>query len=376
MYDILLNSWGTMRSVNQNRLRYHVVSSVKHLMISSGYSAFWNQSDQYLAYLLQERLSEPLTDIERQNLRLIVEHASVITSHLQPMKELVLKKDLDDLRENGDIDSALKKMIHEIEQLPNIGEEDSVYPGNRSQVHGPIDIFQGEEIYSIEKLAARVKKFMEELWRKENQQDVLSVGGGDNLHFGESLNFNKQQNRTLTSAYQVTITKKGGHILRLDFDESVGINQDRLFGPMKTEYAFEIAKQMINKWGEEPLELFETEQNLNHVTFTFVPVRDGVPLVNRKVIITVQLDKGFVQFNAHRYFSHYKTKPPLKPLLSKEQAVDELTDTVTVSGDVTLEVRQGKTGSDVLVYRIPVKGITNVSVVFINAVNGNYEGIR
>ncbi|MGM0885116.1 MAG: PepSY1/2 domain-containing protein [Bacillota bacterium] len=351
-------------------------AAVPSLHSLSGISYFWGESSRYLEYAGSEKTTE-LKPSQLENLQLMSQY----TSKMRPyMKELIdiannAKYQSDS---NKQVEQIVNKLEQEIGNLSAIGKNDkgfndfwySKYP---YKIRKAGIVFEGEKRFTEEEMAGRAKTFMGDHWSKTNGQTIRSNGGGSDNLFGEALSFGAHDDKkTLSSPYIVDVTRTGGHILRVRFEKLNGEKHDEPLGELDKDKAILLAKEWIVRWGEEPLELYETKDENTNLRLTFIPIRENIPMVQLKVDILIDRKKGRpLELDATNYFMYYKQDVPLKPKLSPEEAAAKVNDLMEISGPLVLQVRDGD-----LVYAIPVKGIEGVTHLYINAIYGNEEGFE
>lgn len=337
-------------------------------------SSFWVESSRYLDYAGSEKMTT-LKPSQLENLQLMRQYASKMRPYMKELFDIANKTQYKS-DSSEQVEQIVSKLGQEISILPVIGRNDkgfndfwySKYP---YKIRKAGIAFEGEKKFTGAELAQQAKTFMGDLWSKTNEQTIRSIRGGSDNLFGESLSLAAHDDKKdLSSPYIVDVTKTGGHILRVGFDKLNEEKHDERLGELDKDKAILLAKEWIDRWGEEPLELYETKDDYTNLRLTFIPIRENIPMVQEKVDIVIDRKKGrLLELDATNYFIYYKQDVPLKPKLSPEEAAAKVNDLLEISGPPALQVRDGK-----LIYAIPVKGIERVTHLYINAIHGNEEG--
>lgn len=341
--------------------------------LSGNTSSFWRESSRYLKYASSEKMSA-LKPSQLDNLQVMGQYTSKMRPYMKELDDIANKAQYKS-GSSEQVEQIVSKLDQEIANLPAIGRNDkgfndfwySKYP---YKIRKAGIIFEGEKKFTEAELAQRVKIFMGDPWSKTSGQTFHSIGGGvDNL-FGENLSFAAYDDKkALSSPYIVDVTKTGGHIIRVRFEKLNGEKHNQPLVELDKDKATLLAKEWVDRWGEEPLELYEAKDEYTNLRLTFIPIKENIPLVQQTVDIVIDRKKGrLLELNATNYFI-YKQDVPLKPKLSPEEAAAKVNDLLEISGPLTLQVRDR-----VLVYAIPVKGIERVTHLYINAIYGNEEG--
>ncbi|RCW47418.1 PepSY1/2 domain-containing protein [Paenibacillus prosopidis] len=351
-------------------------SAVPSLHSLSGISYFWGESSRYLEYAGNEEISA-LKPSQLDTLQLISQYTSKMRPYMMELNDITNKAQYQS-DSNEQVEQIVSKLAQEIGNLPAIGRNDkgfndfwySKYP---YRIRKAGIVFEGEKKFNGAELARRAKSFMGDYWPKTNGQTIRSNGGGGDNLLGQSLSFGAYDDKkAMSSPYIVDVTKTGGHILRVYFEMPNGEKHDESLGELDKDKAISLAKEWIDRWGEEPLELYETKDEYTNLRLTFIPIRENIPMVQQKVDIVIDRKKGrLLELDATNYFMYYKLDVPLKPKLSPEEAAAKVNDLLEISGPLALQVRDGD-----LVYVIPVKGIERVTHLYINAIYGNEEGFE
>lgn len=342
--------------------------------LSGNISYFWGESIRYLEYVGSEKMAV-LNPSQLDNLQHIRQYTSKMRPYMEELNDIANKTQYkSDSSER--VEQIVSKLDQDIGNPPTIGRNDKrfndfLYSKNPYRIRKAGIVFEGEKKFTGTELARRAKTFMGDLWSKTNAQSIRSTGGGGDNLFGESLSFEAHNDKkALSSPYIVDVTKTGGHILRVRFDKLNGEKHDEPLGELDKDKAILLAKEWIDRWGEEPLELYETKDEYTNLRLTFIPIREKITMVQQKVDIVIDRKKGrLFELDATNYFIYYKQDVPLKPKLSPEEADARVNDLLEISGPPALQVRDGE-----LVYAIPVKGIERVTHLYINAIYGNEEG--
>lgn len=345
-------------------------------LLSGNISYFWGESSRYLEYAGSEKMTE-LKPSQLETLQLIRQYTSKMRPYMMELNDIANKTQY----KSGiseQVEQIVSKLAEEFGNLPAIGRNDkgfndfwySKYP---YRIRKAGIVFEGEKKFTGAELARRVKSFMGDHWPKANGQTIRSNGGGGDNLLGQSLSFGAYDDKkAMSSPYIVDVTKTGGHILRVRFEMLNGEKHEEPLGELDKDKAISLAKEWIDKWGEEPLELYETKDEYTNLRLTFIPIRENIPMVQQKVDILIDRKKGrLLELDATNYFNYYKQDVPLKPKLSPEEAAAKVNDLMEISGPLALQVRDGD-----LVYAIPVKGIEGVTHLYINAIYGNEEGFE
>lgn len=342
--------------------------------LSGNTSSFWGESSSYLEYAGSEKMTA-LKPSQLDNLQLMRQYASKMRPYMKELNDIANKMQ-NKSASNEQLEQIVSKLDQEIGNLPAIGRNDkgfndfwySKYP---YRIRKAGIVFEGEQKFTEAELARRAKTFMGDHWSKTNGQTIRSNGGGGDNLFGESLSFGAHDDKkALSSPYIVDVTKTGGHILRVRFEKLNGEKHDEPLGKLDKDKAILLAKEWIDRWGEEPLELYETKDEYTNLRLTFIPIRENIQMVQQKVDIVIDRKKGrLLELDATNYFIYYKQDDPLKPKLTPEEAAAKVNDLLEISGPLALQIRDGD-----LVYAIPVKGIEGVTHLYINAIYGNEEG--
>lgn len=350
-------------------------SAVPSLHSLSGISYFWGESSRYLEYAGSEKMTE-LKPSQLENLQLMRQYTSKMRPYMKQLIDITNKAHYQS-DSSEQVEQIVSKLAQEIGNLPAIGKNDkgfndfwySKYP---YRIKAGI-VFEGEKKFTGAELARRAKLFMGDHWPNANGQTIRSNGGGGDNLLGQSLSFGAYDDKkAMSSPYIVDVTKTGGHILRVRFEKLNGEKHDESLNELDKDKATLLAKEWIDRWGEEPLELYETKDEYTNLRLTFIPIRENIPMVQQKVDIVIDRKKGrLLDLDATNYFMYYKLDVPLKPKLSPDEAAAKVNDLMEISGPLVLQVRDGD-----LVYAIPVKGIEGVTYLYINAIYGNEEGFE
>lgn len=374
-FSSILNTLKYTALVNRNNINTQLGSS------SFSYINFWNKTEQYLDYLLTK--NELLNNVERENLKIVRQHLEIIIPTFKKLKEIAREKNwVKYFHHDEQVRKIFSDMGVELERLSNVGENDERYKQSKYSYTGyyPRDIFKEEKENTEEKLSQLVKKFMGKLW--DDDINVTTGGEGFDPIWGTYKSFNGFRNGRLLGSYEVKISERGGHILSagsiddFEFERDFKQEEDNILGKMTREETINYAKNLIKRWNEESLELYNIKEWDQNLIMTFVPKRKNISLLNRKVEIVVNPTIGkLIRFNADDYFMYYRKEAPSERKLSEEEVINILGDKVEMTDSPSLEVIRGKTGSDVLVYSVTVEGVDKVNKIFINAINGKNEGI-
>ncbi len=366
----------------QNQITLMIHNDLNSVLFwNINYLETWSEAKKYLDYLLTKE--ELLNDIERENLSIIRQRLNIIIPGFNSIVDVAKEKDWNKYFQNNErVKSILEEMDSNLKKLPNIGENDEAYKQSKYKYIGyyPREVFKTERVFNEEELSKLARNFMGKLWN--NDLNITKGGGGHGPVFGSYISFNGTQNNRLVGSYEVKISKLGGHILSAqsqddyEFKDDFNQEEDITLGEMSNEEAIEYGKELIKRWNEEDLELYNVEQKQTNLIMTFVPLRNNIALLNRRVEIVINPTIGkLLRFNADRYFTYYGKEAPAEYELSKEQVINLLDGRVEIIGEPKLEAMNGISGSDIIVYTVTVKGIDKVSRLHINAINARNEGI-
>ncbi len=264
-------------------------------------------------------------------------------------------------------------------KITNHPFSDNIDPKTDYSIQVRDDVLEGEEVIEDKILSAKAKSFIGKPW---DNLEVYEIGSGfDTVYFGDYTIFAGGKDKTSKSYYKFEITNRGGHIFKAYYYTEVlpehSNDQTNSVEIMTKEEAIRYGKELIKRWGEEDLELFEYEgiQNNNYGRMVFIPIKNEIPLLNCKVEIIMDLNKGRLQyFNASEYFINIQREINLEPKITPKEAIDIAKTIGPVEGTPKLKVIGGKYyyHEYVLVYGIPLldKGKT-IATIYIDAISGN-----
>lgn len=372
-FNSILDAKNYISKIGSNKINY--------TLGSISYGAFWGDIEKYFNYLLNK--NGLLNSIERENLRIIREHLGIIKPTFDNLEEIARRKEWERyFVHNERVKEIFSGMEEKLNKLPNIGENDGSYKESKYGYvgHYSNNIFKDEKKYSKEELSKIAKNFMGRLW--EDDLEIKSGGEGSSPLIGRYITYNGFKDNKMVGSYQVQISVLGGHIISAeslgDYEGEDDFNkeEDRVLGPMDKEKAINYGKALIDRWNEENLKLYNLQEEKNKYIMVFAPAKNNINLTNRSVEVIIEPNEGrLIGFNANDYFIYYGKEPPTEYTLSQEEVLNNLYDEIEVIGTPKLEVIRGKSGSDILAYSIPVKGIKKVEKIYINAMTGGNEGM-
>lgn len=369
MYEVLLQAQRIAATHDFNDLLNHTEGPYNTLLEWSGYEAFWNQSNRYLNQLLidwTKNDKKHLSEVEKKSLNIINAHAEIGIKKLYRLKILIMNKSWDDIVNDREIKQEILDLKEQMESLPNID-----YPNKEiEQINESSSLpFDHEQKYSEDELKHIAMNYMKDIW--PDDATILTSGGGFSADYGEHVNFIVENH-----FYEITLSTAGGHVIFVRNTEFDDMDHEQESKITKKAAVFK-AEEFLNQWKEEneQFEIANVRKERLGYSITMVPVRKGIIHDNREIKLMISGESGdLVQYNALMYFIHYGKLNTQEATISKEEAVKKINDDLEVIGPIELEVRYGRSGSDVLVYRIPVSGVSNITDIFINAHSGKYEG--
>ncbi|GLX66748.1 PepSY1/2 domain-containing protein [Paenibacillus glycanilyticus] len=359
-------------AISMDNAHWTVPSSISLSEYNDRAETFWSQTESYLGYLIDDQ-AETLTEVQRKNLLMMreftlqtlpvlknISNTILLGPHVQSVPEKELSQVITNLRENmtfrfdiGDNEPSFNNYLYKLHPYQ---------ASNRNQ------IFSKEKRVHKEQLQSKVQSFMSLIWTNEQDNRITSSGGGFSPEWGDSLKFSSGNSKLLN--YEVEMSVAGAHLLRIYPYEDGPNNLNN--GPMSEEEATAFAQSLITRWGEAPLVIDHSVTKGSLLTVSFVPQAGGVHQSDAKVDITIDTDKGILQFfDSTSYYlmknRSIKTEAAVSPADARKQISTEL----SVANQAKLTIRNGK-----LVYAIPVTGSERVTKVYVDARTGQQVDIE
>ncbi|MBB5173570.1 hypothetical protein [Texcoconibacillus texcoconensis] len=346
--------------------------------------SYWDRyivaGKQYLSYLLQQDDLSELSGVERDNIERIREAAHTTDEHVQQMRAYVT----DEQNNWGDeqaqkLNAMVKELLDETDTYTPIGEDDAAFLDDQDDDTslGPL-AFEDEEPLSEEALAEEAFLFMDDLWSIDDVNDVEKDFEGSSSVAGDLIGFRAAEREE--SEYIVEVSVRGGHIIQVQHHDQTAKDADHAKGNINKEEAQAFSEQILTRWDEEEQMVLDDFEELDdQLTFTFYPKRDGIAYENRPVRIEIDHHAGvLLSFQPLPYYHVFDEQGETQPQLTEDE-ISRIThdhEMIDADGEPTLSVINGHSHSNVLTYRIPVDGIARVSHIYINATNGQHEGVR
>ncbi|SMO41982.1 germination protein YpeB [Melghirimyces algeriensis] len=314
---------------------------------------------------------KPLNEREYHTLQTLYKKSNAIQQDLSKVQSQILEKNLRWMDVELAMASEDKVMDNTI--INGFKKVDKLSEGYKEVDWGPsVNNLESHQRKKVTKLKGEPVT-PEEV--KEKIADILNLQDSDQV----KVVANKKRNTSIYSArvkmkngeeVYADVTKKGGHVLWMDYDRDVKKQN------LSLEQAQVKAIQFMDRLGYPQMEAVNYDDAGNMSSFTFVRKEDDVLIYPESVVIKVALDNGEITgYQANDYVFNHKENRNLKPTLTKDQARKYVNPKLKVK-ESQLAVIFGDNEKETLCYEFAGRLGKSKYTVFINAKNGDEEFVE
>ena len=340
----------------------------------SNAAKFLNQVSDYSYSLSRKSMdNEELTQEELDNLMKLHEYSVNLKNSLNELsvelndgtiswKELTKDqgKDLAQQVSNMSLDSfnSIEETFHDYTGL--------IYDGAFSEHMISIDRkgITGEEI-NEEEAKEIAKKFVDEDNIKEIVSNGLSENGNiQSYSFSISLN-NEDENNKM----DIAITKKGGHIIYMNFDRKIDSEN------ISQEQANEIGLKFLRDKGFTNMKQTYYLKEQGAVTINYAYEQNDVICYPDLIKVKVALDDGEVLgIETTGYLNCHTERQLTDNIISKERAKEKINDNLEITSE-RLAVIPTEYNTEIYCWEFQGRVADNEFLVYVNAESGEEEDI-
>lgn len=316
--------------------------------------------------------------------------------------EQLNQEDLDNLTELHEYSVQLKNAVIELsEELNNgsiswkeltgeKGNELAQQVSNISQdsfdsIEGTFDNYTGliydgafsEHRTSIERKGVTGEEITEEQAKEvaqkfigqDNIKEITALGLSENGNI-PSYSFSIQLNNNENSTKNISITKKGGHVIYINYNRE--IEQENL----SIDESIDIATNFLNDKGYTNMKetYYLTQQGI--ITINYAYEQDGVICYPDLIKVKVALDDGeILGFESTGYLNcHYTRTIDKDNIINAEKAKELINKNIEIEKE-RLAIIPTEYDTEIYCWEIQGKVADNEFLVYINAVTGKEEDI-
>ena len=340
----------------------------------SNASKFLNQVSDYSYALSRKNMSnEVLSQEDLDNLTRLHDYSVQLKNAVIELSEELNNGSISWSELTGDKGTELAQQVSNISQDSFDSIEGTfadytglIYDGAFSEHRTSIDRkgLTGEEISE-----EQAKEVAQNFVGKDNIKEITSTGVSENGNI-PSYNFSIKLNNDESNTKNISISKKGGHVIYVNYNREIG--QENL----STDQAIEIATRFLNDKGYTSMKetYYLTQQGIITINYAFE--QDNVICYPDLVKVKIALDDGeILGLEATGYLNcHYIRNIDKNNIINADKAKELINKNIEIERE-RLAIIPTEYDTEIYCWEIQGKVADNEFLVYINAHTGEEEDI-